>query len=365
MAEITVFASIASLPLRESIEAAYQLSRILDERSLLASLSEEEILDRAGAGSTIDASGRLRPLIAKSIQAIESTEKGFLNTVSPEKISKYIHALDDLVSAQADSILADAKGMTATKLAGAEVNNAESVLLPRIDKRSMDDVVSLAYEDLRAMASNIRRRDPAATIGSTALVHEAWSKLRSSPQLAGVPFAQFKAIAAKAMRQVLVDAARMRTAQKRGGGREQIALADLPDTVNIPSEELIALNEALETLSHLNPRQARMVEFRFFAGLSVVETAELMGVSSSVVERDWRAAKAWLATHIRRQGVEGSLKLERPRLKVVSVDEGRSQSAESGESRMRKLQFEWDAQVAVRVMEASSSLQRRKKLAYS
>ena len=173
------------------------------------------------------------------------------------------------------------------------------------ERRVLDDLFSLVYEELRRLASFVRRNETSTTLNSTALVHEAWLKLKDSPHLSATSPPHFKAIAAKAMRQVLVDEVRRRHARKRGGDGEAImvtlgvTLGDSVEEVASCDEEFLALNEALEELASLNPRQAQMVESRFFAGLSVAETAGLLGVSESVIERDWRAAKAWLASKIR------------------------------------------------------------------
>jgi RNA polymerase sigma factor (sigma-70 family) len=183
----------------------------------------------------------------------------------------------------------------------------------------MDAVFSLVYEELRRLASSVRRNEGAVTINSTALVHEAWMKLKDSPHLAAKERAHFKSIAAKAMRQVLVDEARKRRARKRGGAGEAVVLAlgdpgaeNLAGVVAEPAGnygasslgvscdvELIELDESLKELVRLNPRQAAIVEYRFFGGLNVAETAAAVGLSESSVERDWRAARAWLATRIR------------------------------------------------------------------
>jgi RNA polymerase sigma factor (TIGR02999 family) len=170
--------------------------------------------------------------------------------------------------------------------------------------RILDDVFSLVYEELRRLASFVRRSDRSLTLNSTALVHEAWLKLKDSPLLASTSIPHFKAIAAKAMRQVLVDAARRRNARKRGGagGVVFVTLDESPEQAASCDAELLALNLALQRLAELNARQARMVEYRFFGGLNVAETALLLEVSESVVERDWRAAKAWLAVAIRPGG---------------------------------------------------------------
>lgn len=172
---------------------------------------------------------------------------------------------------------------------------------PQPPRPALDDVISLVYEELRRLASYVRKNEASPTLNSTALVHEAWLKLKDSPHLAATSLPHFKAIAAKAMRQVLVDEARRRSARKRGGAGEAIfvTLGDCAGEIASGDEELIVLDQALDELAQLNPRQAQMVESRFFGGLNVTETANLLGVSESVIERDWRAAKAWLASKIR------------------------------------------------------------------
>ncbi len=166
--------------------------------------------------------------------------------------------------------------------------------------KDFDGVFSLVYEELRRLASAVRMNDRSVTLNSTALVHEAWLKLRSSPHLAEKDVPHFKAIAARAMRQVLVDAARKRLASKRGAGEVTFVQLDEFSAHAITSDnELLGLNSALDQLEQLNSRQARVVECRFFGGLNVAEAAGILGVSESVIERDWRAARAWLANTIR------------------------------------------------------------------
>jgi RNA polymerase sigma factor (TIGR02999 family) len=169
-------------------------------------------------------------------------------------------------------------------------------------EKELDDLVSLVYEELRRIASSLRKLDQQAMASATTLVHEAWLKLRKSPDLASTSPLHFKSIAARAMRQVLVNEARRRNAQKRGGAGRAIFVkfADAPDEISCDAD-LLALDAALEQLASLSPRQAQMVESRFFGGLNVAETAALLGVSESSIERDWRAAKAWLASRIRRK----------------------------------------------------------------
>jgi RNA polymerase sigma factor (TIGR02999 family) len=169
-----------------------------------------------------------------------------------------------------------------------------------MERRELDEIFSLVYEELRWLASCIRRSDPSATLNTKSLVHEAWLKLKDSPYLAATTIPHFKAVAARAMRQVLVDAARKRTAQKRGAGELLfVTLDEWAHGTATCDAELLGLNSALDSLAKLSSRQARVVECRFFGGLNVTEAASLLEVSESVVERDWRAAKAWLAATIR------------------------------------------------------------------
>jgi RNA polymerase sigma factor (TIGR02999 family) len=167
-------------------------------------------------------------------------------------------------------------------------------------RRELDDLFSAAYEELRRLASSVRRNDPTTTLSPTTLVNQAWMKLAAAPRFKAMSKLHFKRIAARAMRQVLIEAARHRNADKRGGGVEPLVLDEsIADTVETVGD-LLALDAALADLSRLNPRQADMVECRFFGGLDVTETAELLGVSEATVLRDWRAARAWLAQELRR-----------------------------------------------------------------
>lgn len=172
-------------------------------------------------------------------------------------------------------------------------------LMPEpVERRALDDLFSAAYEELRRLAASVRRHDPAATLSPTALVNEAWLKLADSPSVARTSPLHFKRIAARAMRQVLVEAARRRNADKRGGGAPVVTFDDAMGTVTT-ADDVLGLDAALDALARLEPRQAQMVESRFFGGLDVAETAQLLGVSEATVLRDWRAAKAWLARELR------------------------------------------------------------------
>jgi len=172
---------------------------------------------------------------------------------------------------------------------------------PPTDRRALDQLFSATYEELRRLASSVRRGDPSATLSPTALVNEAWLKLAKSPDIAATSRLHFKRIAARAMRQLLVEAARRRNSDKRGGGAEITVTFD-EAFQGKPSggKELLALNNALDSLARMNPRQAVMVESRFFGGLDIPETAALLNVSEATVLRDWRAAKAWLAHELRK-----------------------------------------------------------------
>jgi RNA polymerase sigma-70 factor, ECF subfamily len=168
------------------------------------------------------------------------------------------------------------------------------------ERGALDALFSAAYEELRRLASSVRRDDPGATLSPTGLVNEAWLKLSATPEVAHTSQLHFKRIAARAMRQVLVEAARRRNAGKRGGGGPFVTFDDDLAAAASTADDLIALNDALDELTRLSPRQGATVESRFFGGLDIPETAELLGVSEATVLRDWRAAKAWLAREIRR-----------------------------------------------------------------
>ena len=186
---------------------------------------------------------------------------------------------------------------------GAGKFRAEQTGEPAAKRQTLDQLFSVTYEELRRLASSVRRGDPSATLSPTALVNEAWLKLAKSPDVGATSRLHFKRIAARAMRQLLVEAARRRNSGKRGGGvAAKITVTFDSEFQQKPSgeDELLALNTALEELARMNPRQAMMVESRFFGGLDIPETAALLNVSEATVLRDWRAAKAWLTHELRR-----------------------------------------------------------------
>ncbi len=166
---------------------------------------------------------------------------------------------------------------------------------------SIDDLFAATYQELRRLASAVKGRDKSATLNPTALVHEAWIKLSASPGLVAVSELHFKRMAARAMRQVLIEAARKCHALKRGAGEATVLIStDFPEAPSIlVDEELLGLDRALEELAAMNARQAMMVESRFFGGLEMTEIAELLEISEATVLRDWRAARAWLAQALR------------------------------------------------------------------
>jgi len=171
-----------------------------------------------------------------------------------------------------------------------------------LDRADLDYLFSVTYEELRRLAASVRRSHPAATLNPTALVHEAWLRLASSPAFVATSRLHFKRIAARAMRQLLVESARRRSSKKRGGPEAFVSFDEALGQPASCDQDILKLDGALEELARLNPRHAVMVESRFFGGLDVGETAELLAVSEATILRDWRAAKAWLAHELRQGG---------------------------------------------------------------
>jgi RNA polymerase sigma factor (TIGR02999 family) len=162
------------------------------------------------------------------------------------------------------------------------------------DKEALKSLVPLVYAELRRLAHNrLRHERQNHTLQTTALVHEAYLRLAENPPNRVADRKHFLALAAGIMRQVLVDHAREKLAQKRDGG-VQIELDSRVAPVNERVLDVLAINEALTNLAKLDPRQSTIVELRFFAGLSIEDTAEIMGMSPATVKRDWITARAWL-----------------------------------------------------------------------
>ncbi len=167
-------------------------------------------------------------------------------------------------------------------------------------RKAMDELFEITYEELRVLAHGHRRRwNGNSTLGTTVLVHEAYRKLAGTSDLGGWGRAHFLAVAARAMRQILVNYAEMQAAQKRGGSAQLVPLEAANPVAPEVAEEVLALHRALNALSRCEPRRGQVVECRFFAGLTVEETAEVLGVSPATVKRDWVLATAWLRRRIR------------------------------------------------------------------
>ena len=174
------------------------------------------------------------------------------------------------------------------------------------DSAALDALVPVVYKELRRLAHcELRKERPNHTLQSAALVHEAYFRLLGQKPPQWESRTHFFAIAAQLMRQILVDYARRRRASKRGSG---VCMLTLEDAEALPQRkdkdvDVIALDDALNTLAELDPRQSRVVELRFFAGLSLEETSEVMGIATATVQRDWTAARAWLHREISRRPV--------------------------------------------------------------
>jgi len=173
------------------------------------------------------------------------------------------------------------------------------------DKSALDRLTPLIYDELRRMARrHMQKERPGPTLQTTALVHEAYLRLANAKDLDWQNRTHFFALAAQIMRRILVDAARARIAVKRGGDAaslehsEAIDLDEIAGSVSQKSAEVLALDEALTELARIDARKARVVELRFFSGLTVEETAEVMQISPQSVMRDWRLARAWLVREL-------------------------------------------------------------------
>jgi len=164
------------------------------------------------------------------------------------------------------------------------------------DAAALDHLVPLVYDELRRVArGHLRREAPGHSLQATALVHEVFLRLVDADRMTPTSRTHFFAMSARLMRQILVDHARRKQADKRGGGATVISLDEVAAAaVRTSSVDVLALDEALDQLSSFDARQCRVVELRFFAGLNIPETAEALGISTATVEREWAMAKAWL-----------------------------------------------------------------------
>jgi RNA polymerase sigma factor (TIGR02999 family) len=169
------------------------------------------------------------------------------------------------------------------------------------EQQQFNELFSLIYEELKRLARSVLRREyTLVELSPTTLVHEAWMKLAASPRLATTSQLHFRTIAARAMRQILVDAARRRKARINGGGLQRVDIdgcLELGTPMN--DRDIVALDAALDLLKQARPRLVQVVEARYFGGLTCVECADLFGLSEETIQRDWRIARAWLVCEIR------------------------------------------------------------------
>jgi RNA polymerase sigma factor (TIGR02999 family) len=163
------------------------------------------------------------------------------------------------------------------------------------DQAALDRLTPVVYDELRRMARRYMRREREGhTLQTTALVNEAYLRLIDVTHVSWQDRAHFFAVSAQMMRRILVDAARARASSKRGGLAVRAELEEIPDLSSGRDREIVAIDDALKALAELDPRKAKVIELRFFGGLSVDETAEVLKISPQSVLRDWKLAKAWL-----------------------------------------------------------------------
>ena len=169
------------------------------------------------------------------------------------------------------------------------------------DKAAFDRLVGLVHHELRRIARRFMRRERAGhTLESAALVNEAYLRLVEASRIDWKNRAHFFAIAAQLMRRILVDHARSRNYAKRGGVQQKLSLSEADRFSNKPDVDLVALDDALNALAKMSEQQCRLVELRFFGGLTIQETAEVLGVSHTTVEKDWALSRAWLRREMQR-----------------------------------------------------------------
>jgi RNA polymerase sigma factor (TIGR02999 family) len=167
------------------------------------------------------------------------------------------------------------------------------------DKEALDQLIPAVYDELRRQAARYLRRERVGhTLQTTALIHEAYLRLIDQKNVEWQNRAQFFGIAAQLMRRILVDHARTRTRAKRGGSDIRVSFADAEAFVKAQQLDVVALSEALDRLERIDEQQSKIVELRFFSGLTVEETAAVLDISPATVKRDWSMAKAWLHREI-------------------------------------------------------------------
>ncbi len=168
------------------------------------------------------------------------------------------------------------------------------------DEESLDRLAPLVYDELRRLAQHYLRNERADhTLQPTALVHEAWLRLVQTNRMTWQNRAQFFGVAAEMMRRILVDHARRHRAMMRGGAETRVAFDEARDVPQPQAVDLVALDDALNSLHAVDPRQSRIVELKFFGGLEIAEIAEVLDISPATVKRDWAWARTWLYREIR------------------------------------------------------------------
>lgn len=184
------------------------------------------------------------------------------------------------------------------------------------NQQALEELLPLIYDELRRLAHNFLYRErPGHTLQTTALVHEAYLKLIDQRDARWQNRAHFFAIAAQAMRRILIDSARKHVAVKRGSGGEKLSLDEVAILSLEPDVNLLALDEALKSLAEIDPQQSKIIELRYFGGLTIEETAEVMKLSPATIKREWAMARAWL-----HQSLMGSASEQTPRADDV-IDE--------------------------------------------
>ncbi len=168
------------------------------------------------------------------------------------------------------------------------------------DSQALEQLTPRVYRELRKVAAHLLQNErPGHSLQSTDLVHEVYLRLVNAREVDWQHRAHFFAVSATLMRRILLDRARRKAAAKRGGRGQELDLTKTLDLAQVKARELVALDDALNALAEVDPRKSRIVELRFFGGLTVKETAEVVKVSSDTVMRDWKLARAWLLTELR------------------------------------------------------------------
>ena len=173
------------------------------------------------------------------------------------------------------------------------------------DRAALDQLLPVVYQELRRMAGNyLRQENPGHTLQPTALVHEAWLRLIDQARVDWRNRAQFFGVAAQMMRRILVDHAKAKHREKRGGDAVKLSIDDVINLSRERAADLLALDDALDELTRVDERKSRVVELRYFGGFTVEEIAQILEVSPETVMRDWKLAKAWLYQQIRQEADE-------------------------------------------------------------